>query len=379
MNAEMNFSKRSRKVVISGYYGFDNCGDEAVLLAMIHCLKKLAPDIRIVVLSNNPKKTRDHYAVEAVNRWNPLKVAFELISCQLLLSGGGSLLQDVTSAKSLIYYHMIISLAAFFRKRVMIYSQGIGPLNMEKSRIKVSRALNRCHTITVRDERSAELVGELGVKRDVRVTCDPVMALRLEDIESSGIEEDLQGIIVSGSKDEKRNPLLVAAVRQWSDNRHLAPVAEFLDTQMKRGWDVLLITAHHPHDTEAVDKVFRLMTARPYRLDASLTASRFLALAARADRFFSMRLHGLICAFSAETPMLGLSYDPKVDAFMAQAGLSGYCLPYDAFSCKAAERLSAQLDNPAPQSRQDEDARRQEMRRMAWDTAKTAVDLLSTG
>ena len=379
MNAKMSFFNRSHKVVISGYYGFDNCGDEAVLLAMIHCLKKLAPNIRIVVLSNNPKKTRDLYSVEAANRWNPLRVAFELIFCRLVLCGGGSLLQDVTSAKSLSYYLAIISFAAFFRKRIMIYSQGIGPLNMEKSRVKVSRALNRCHTITVRDERSAELIGDLGVKHDVHVTCDPVMALCPDDIDSCGLEDDLHGILVSESKDKKRNPLLVAAIRQWSDNRHLAVVAEFLDTQVKRGWDVLLVSAHHPHDMEAVDKVFQLMTERTYRLDSNLTARSFLALTARADRVFSMRLHGLICAFSAGTPLIGLSYDPKVDAFMAQAGLSSYCLPYDTFNSKAAERLSEELDNPLPQSRQDEDVLRREMRQMAWDTAKKAAALIITG
>ena len=124
--------KKSHKAVISGYYGFDNCGDEAVLLAIIHCLKKLKPDVRIVVLSGNPKKTRELYAVEAVNRWNPFSVAIELLSCRLLISGGGSLLQDVTSTKSLRYYLAIINIAALFKKRIMIYSQGLGPLNAEK-------------------------------------------------------------------------------------------------------------------------------------------------------------------------------------------------------------------------------------------------------
>ena len=97
-------SKKNPKIVISGYYGFDNCGDEAVLLAMIHCLKTHRPDVRITVLSDNPKKTQEMYGVKAVNRWKPLNIALAIFSCNLLISGGGSLLQDATSSRSLRYY-----------------------------------------------------------------------------------------------------------------------------------------------------------------------------------------------------------------------------------------------------------------------------------
>ena len=364
------------KVVISGYYGFDNCGDEAVLLAMTRCLKKLRPDIRIVVLSNNPKKTRELYSVEAVNRWNPLYVALHLLSCQLVLSGGGSLLQDVTSTKSLRYYLAVINIAVMLGKRVMIYSQGIGPLDTERNRKSVSQVLNRCHTITVRDKRSEELLRELGVRQDIQVTCDPVMALSPEDIVSSGIADEASGISVLESTFEARKPLVMAVVRQWKDDRHNAPVAEFLDTLVKGGWEVLLVPAHYPNDMEALDKIVRFMTEQPRRLDYCVTACEFLALSAQAKMVFSMRLHGLICAFAAGTPMLGLSYDPKVDAFMEQAGCSRYCLPFDGFDCGTAESLLAELNSLPPQSKLERETHCREMRNKAWETARKAVELL---
>ena len=369
-------ARKGPKVVLSGYYGFDNCGDEAVLLAMIHCLKKFKPDIRIVVLSGNPKKTQELYAVNAVNRWNPLMVAFELLTCRLVLSGGGSLLQDVTSSISLRYYLAIIKLAVMLKKRVMIYSQGIGPLNAEKNRARVSKTLNRCHAITVRDEHSAELLKEIGVARDIQVTCDPVIALDIGDIVSSSLIDELRKAIALGNAEESSKPLFMVAMRLWDDNCHISPVAEFLDTLAKGGWNVLLVPAHHPGDMEAIKRISGLMTSRPYILDRCLIAREFLALTAQSDMVFSMRLHGLICAMAAGTPMLGLSYDPKVDAFMEQSGLSRYCLPFAGFSCESAMGLLKELEALPPGSLQLPESRRRELRDMARRTAEQAVALL---
>ena len=374
-------SEKGPKVVISGYYGFDNCGDEAVLLAIVHCLKSLSPNVRVVVLSGNPTATREAYGVDAVNRWNPFSVALALLNSRLLISGGGSLLQDVTSSKSVLYYLAVIKLAVFLGKKVMIYCQGIGPLSGEKNRAGVAKTLNRCHVITVRDGSSAELLGELGVMRDIQVTCDPVMALSREDANDDSINAVLQELRIYGRTDInsssiKRKPLLFASARCWKENQHFAPVAQILDSQAAKGWDVLLVPAQYPGDMEALDAVSELMTERPYQLNQRLTARQFLALAACADMVFSMRLHGLICAMAVGTPMLGVSYDPKVDAFMEQAGAEKYCLPYDSLDCELADTLLEELDAPPDQLLQERELRRSAMYKTAWETAQKAAELL---
>lgn len=372
----MSDRKKGPKVVISGYYGFDNCGDEAVLLAIIHCLKRLRPDIRITVLSNNPATTRELYSVHAVNRWNPLRIALAVLTCRLLISGGGSLLQDVTSIRSPGYYLGVIMMALFLRKKVMIYSQGVGPLTDAKNRARVSKVLNRCHAITLRDDYSAELLSVLGVNRDTPVTCDPVMALSREDIENETIKENLHDFGIIDNMNLGLNPLLFVSVRCWKDDRHIVPVAEFLDTQIGEGWDVLLVPAHYPDDTDAIAMLSARMAMRPYCVDKLLTAREFLALTSLADRVFSMRLHGLVCAFAMGTPIIGLSYDPKVDAFMEQAGLGRYCLSFDDFDVVLANRLMEELDNLPLQLRQERELRRLDMQDLAWDTANVAAWLL---
>ena len=368
---------KAPKIAISGYYGFDNCGDEAVLLAIIHSLRKLIPDAKIVVFSANPKKTQALFGVKAVNRWNPVIMALEILSCRLFISGGGSLLQDATGPRSVRYYLGTIRFALLFRKKTMIYSQGIGPLSNEKSRSTVAKVLSRCHAISVRDAHSAQLLEELGIRRDVHVACDPVMALSADDAELTQIEVELGGLGICASKSGGHKPLLLAAIRCWQDNRHVAHVAKLLDAQISRGWDVLLIPAHFPEDTEAMSKTADAMEHQPYCLAKCLTAGQFIALTCRADLVFSMRLHGLICAMAAGTPMLALSYDPKVDAFMEQIGLNKYCLPFEGFDSSAAVPLLEELSLLPDRVVSAMQARRAELRTLAVDSAIIAARMLN--
>ena len=96
-------------ILISGYYGFDNIGDESILRTLVSSLREHIPDCSLTVLSHNPTSTREKYGVEAVDRMSPMAILHAVKKCDMLISGGGSLLQDVTSSKSLHYYLSIIA------------------------------------------------------------------------------------------------------------------------------------------------------------------------------------------------------------------------------------------------------------------------------
>ena len=113
-----------KKVLISGYYGFDNYGDEMILSLLLDKLK----DCKVTVLSSNPRKTFNTYGVHTVNTFSQPHLFKELTTCDVLISGGGSLLQNVTSNASLWFYLSIIKLAQAFRKETVIFAQGIGPI-----------------------------------------------------------------------------------------------------------------------------------------------------------------------------------------------------------------------------------------------------------
>ncbi|GAE92445.1 CsaB protein [Gracilibacillus boraciitolerans JCM 21714] len=117
------------RIVMSGYFGFDNTGDEAILQAIVDSLRKLQPDVSIVVLSNNPESTAAKYHVEAVNRWDIKAIAKTIRNADGLISGGGSLLQDKTGWKTIPYYTAVMRIAKFYRKPVFVYAQGMGPID----------------------------------------------------------------------------------------------------------------------------------------------------------------------------------------------------------------------------------------------------------
>ena len=153
------------KIVISGYYGFDNSGDDALLMSIIDNLKKNDDKAEITVLSKNPQKTKLQYSVGAANRYNPFSLIKTIASCDVLISGGGTLIQDATSTKSLFYYLFVIKLAQIFRKKVMLYANGIGPLNSFKNIENTQKILDKVDLITLRDPKSRDELEKIGVTK----------------------------------------------------------------------------------------------------------------------------------------------------------------------------------------------------------------------
>lgn len=104
-------------IIISGYYGFNNAGDEAMLSAILNALRTAFSDPQITVISGNPEITAHTFHVHAISRFGMKDIIRSIIHSDLLISGGGSLLQDVTSWKSMVYYLSIIIIGVLFRKR----------------------------------------------------------------------------------------------------------------------------------------------------------------------------------------------------------------------------------------------------------------------
>ena len=149
--------KRWRRVLVSGYYGFSNAGDDAILEAIQQSVQ--GKDIGFTVLSNDPALTWNQYGMDAAPRFRVGAVLSALRRCDVLLSGGGSLLQDTTSTRSLLYYLSVIRCAQWLGKPVMLYANGIGPVRRPANRRRVRRAVDRAALVTLRDHSSArELV-----------------------------------------------------------------------------------------------------------------------------------------------------------------------------------------------------------------------------
>ena len=163
-------------IVISGYYGFSNAGDEAMLFAVLRALHYDPKRMRITVISGNPRRTENTFRVHAVSRFDGYSILKSVYQSDLLISGGGSLLQDVTSWKSMMYYLSIIGMGIFFRKKVFLYSQGIESVRYHWGRWILRTVMNHVDAITVRDSES-KFFGTTWCKNRIYYTADAVLSL----------------------------------------------------------------------------------------------------------------------------------------------------------------------------------------------------------
>ncbi|MEN2767345.1 polysaccharide pyruvyl transferase CsaB [Ornithinibacillus xuwenensis] len=292
-------------VVLSGYYGFDNVGDEAILFSIIHALRNAQPDINITVLSNNPEKTMQTYQVNSVNRRSLWAVRKVIKQSDGLISGGGSLLQDVTGPMSIPYYTGIIQLAKFYRKPVFIYAQGMGPINRKLSKWIVKVTLNKADGITVRDDNSRNLLKTIGVKSDARIAPDPVLGLDSSSFISSWLEEQ-----------KIETPIIAVSVRNWKEHRaYKERIAKCLDRLVQNGMTVIFVPMHGIHDYEASQDVASFMQEKSLISPHDATIEEKISLIGASTLLIGMRLHSLIFSALRITPFIAISYDPKIDSF----------------------------------------------------------------
>lgn len=321
-------------VAVSGYYGFGNLGDEAVLYSMLQALRGSLPEARFVVLSHDPAGTRAAFGVEAVNRWNPVAVYRTLAACDLLISGGGSLLQDVTGLKSLLYYAGVIWLAEALGKPVVFYAQGIGPLRTELGRQLVRRVAARARLITVRDALSAAELRLLGIGgTPLVVTADPVLGLEAEAV---GREK---GEAVLAEAGAAGRPVVGVALREWPGfgAAQEEALARVLDGLCRRGLAVLFIPLHFPADLAVNRRVAARMAEPSAVVSRALAVEEVLSLFGCLHFCLGMRLHALVFAAVFHVPLVGLSYDPKIQRFLF--GLHWRPpLPADKFTSAALSR-----------------------------------------
>lgn len=335
----------AKRLLISGYYGFDNSGDEAVLLSILQALKA-QEEVRIepVVLSQDPEATAKRYGVEAVHRMKPGALWQAVRACDGVISGGGSLLQDATGMLTIPYYLGIIRMAQLMGKPTFIYSQGIGPVNRRKFHPMIRSVLKKTHYLSVRDEQSAELLAEMGVPREtIDVVPDPVMGLELA--KTNEAEKP-----VSQTK-----PTIGVAVRYWETDRNdLRLIAETLRLVIDQtDAKLLFLPFHEPEDEQASHEVIRLikeMSSPASKLDAEVaTGLRHPMLmferAGQCDVMTAMRLHALIYAAAQYVPMAGISYDPKIDHFLSRLDMSPVGSTKSLDPKEAASAILALLDS----------------------------------
>ncbi len=357
-------------IIISGYYGLGNSGDEALLKSIVADIKSINPDITITALSGNARLTNKLYGIKTISRMNPFSIIREFRSAKLLLSGGGTLIQDATSTKSLIYYLGIISLAKKMGMKVMLYANGIGPIK-DKNIEKVKKVLNKVELITLRENISLEEIERCGIKKPkVVVTADPAFNLvpsnsecAKEILREYGIDEDAKIVAVSVRES--------AGCGEAFEEQ----LADSLDSIARKGYLPVFIPMQIKTDLDISLRVAGKMKECSKIIDCELSVSDMLAVVGRCSIVCGMRLHMLIFASVMNVPMAGIAYDPKIKGFMEYMNQKNY-IELEAFD---SEEFKLILDTVLERQEELKTALKTEsapLREKAKKNAYMALDLI---
>lgn len=309
--------KPRHKLLMSGYFGFNNAGDEAILNAIYTNLSSLQENLSISVLIAHPHEAKKLYDFRMIDRFNFFTVLRAIRSCDILISGGGSLLQDSTSTKSILYYLAIINTAKLMKKKVVLYSNGIGPVVKSRNRKLVRNAVARADLVTLRDENSVRELKSMGLERDdLHVTADPVFTY--ECISRPEAELLLQKAGIPTDK-----PFVGVSVRNWKDtDGFAAKIADICDRiSLKHDRNIVFIIMQNPNDIKISEKVRALMKCKSYTMTGKYTTSELMGVVGCSDFAICMRLHTLIFAAHMGVPTLGIIYDPKVRYYLEMLGM----------------------------------------------------------
>lgn len=302
-------------VVISGYYGFDNLGDEAILEEIIAEASRLVSDkSKIVVLSQNPEKTHRVFGVNSVNRWKMAQLQPYFAKARLFISGGGGLYQDSSSVKSVVYYFGLALLAKLSGAPTVIYAQGVGPLKSPISVALTKTAMGFAQEIAVRDSNSVDLLKSWGISK-ARLTADPVWCLQ-----PTALPAETETALSNVPPDSY---LLGLSIRE---SHHISPstveaMAHSLADGAPAGTVLVPLILQHNQDAallQVFSSIWKSKGHATLELDFSKIErpSQWLSLLSRLNLVVGMRFHALLMALKSGVPAVGLAYDPKVSYLM---------------------------------------------------------------
>ena len=308
-------------VLICGSYGRENAGDDAILHAIIREMREIDPYMPITVLSRRPMRTKLTYRVDAIHTFSILRWNRRMCHTKLYISGGGSLIQDVTSRRSLWYYLYNIRQAKRHHNKVLMYGCGIGPVIRERHRKLAAQTLNRyVDAITLREPDSLTELRSMGVENpDTRLSADP--ALTLPPADDVLVDSTLLSHGVPPQGD-----YICFALRNWHgfDEKLPAIRAAAVHAYEKLGLTPVFLAVEKFQDPAVIQRAAEGLSVPHYLITKPEEPSAIIGVLSRMRLVVSMRLHALIFAAGQGVPLVGIVYDPKVSAFLKYIGQDLY-------------------------------------------------------
>lgn len=304
--------------LVCGAYGRGNAGDDAILEAIVRELRQIDPDLPVWVLSRRPEETRMTYRVNAIYTFAFPRFLSRMRKTRLYINGGGSLMQDVPSRRSLWFYLFTISAGKKLGNRVLMYGCGIGPIHYPSNRRLCARILEKnVDAITLRDTHSLTELEDMGVHRpEIVLSADPTVIL------PPAPPEVIDGMLESQGLDPNGR-YIGFTLRPWPgyDEDKAAIFGRAADYAWEKyGLTPVFLPIEKRLDVGACQKAAAHMKA-PYCLFTDTGASdHTIGLFARMQVVVSMRLHALVFSAGQGVPLVGVVYDQKISSFLRYIG-----------------------------------------------------------
>jgi polysaccharide pyruvyl transferase CsaB len=342
-------------IALTGYYGFGNAGDDAILQAITSAVRSLDPSCQVTVITYpyaDLEAVRSLADVEAVDGADLAGMDQAVRQADAVIVGGGGLIQDYLASDSkarfspdqhnLGFWTTVAALARGRGVPAMTWSIGIGPLTTADGREEARLFFSCVDTVTVRDEPSADLARALGVASP-EVAADAAFLLSPAAADPITAQAEIEDLPTSGAV------RIVVSVRHWGDDDWIEALAAGLDELVEaRDADVIFVPFQQSgrglaNDALMSTKVAARMRQRARRavLGTESTPAEKLAALASADLVIGMRLHSVIFAAIANVPVVALVYDPKVEIAMDRLGLASQCLAIDELTSDAIVSAAA--------------------------------------
>ncbi|HEX2645274.1 MAG TPA: polysaccharide pyruvyl transferase family protein [Thermoanaerobaculia bacterium] len=387
-------SEPARSILIAGYYGHGNAGDEAILAALLADLRgldRLDRGLAFTVVSGDPARTIAEHGVTTVPERDIAALAAAMRAADLVIVGGGGLFQSywqvdpdsiLTAGHGGIFTYLgYPALASLLGKPVLLYAVGVGPLPDEAGRQAARLAFELSQRATVRDDESLALLREIGLPEPaaarIEVVADPAFGLAPAAPET--IAARLAGLGIRPGE-----PLCGVALRYWD----FGPDPAAWEAEVARGLDRFLQSFSGrllflPFQSEeggkyeddlAVHRRIAAALADPDRavlVETVLPPRELAGLLGRCGPVLAMRFHAALFALAAGVPVVNLAYDPKTRALLTRAGLGEQVLEPEDWT---AESVAAALERAADHKPDPAFAAR--MRPLARRGAEIALDIL---
>lgn len=305
------------KYVISGYIGFDNFGDEAIAKVLTSHLKNIGAK-KITVLSSCPEKTSKNYNVDSADF---LKFYKPIMESDVLISGGGSLLQDITSLKSLIYYLAVIVTALVLNKKVIIFAQGFSDFRTKLGKFLTQFVLKYCDKIYVRDTKSQEILKNLNINSEL--ISDPVFSIEVNNsFKKSGVGIQLRSF-------------------QTLSEKFLETLANEILIQFPKE-KIKLFSLQDSLDLPVLNKFAEILKNKNIESEIikNLSLEDEINELSKLEYLIGMRFHANLISAKAGVKVLGINYDMKVSNLAKSIGFPIIGLNEDEFEKEFNELIN---------------------------------------